>query len=702
MAWRKCAGIALILLLSSGALAHETDQFILPPYRQFADLSDVFTHWAYDLLERAVEKTNSEIHQPLAEGNEKRLEQLYSQDHMVLAVNGQFPWAGEVIEGLDHMLQSDQARARYPGLVVSHKSLGNNIYSGVGLPFDPRQLIRLFYSSDFKAYGIHMGTDKIGHFTDMGLNYYRAWREAKREGKSEEESRRNAVHLGTGDFVFSEKGLLGMVTAGSYSNADLVANYVGMLFYRNLTEPMRIRGEMRPPMLVREGQYWRLNDHVQRDSDFFSVFFDEHLDESLNPSVYDGTLRGGVRMNVQAYAGNILQRHCDIHGNRRGKEYFDNWMDGLSTYYGEDYGHAGDLEHVVAISNTCFGPLNEEQDVAARGPTGHTAMHRAAAAGDVAAIRRLLGRGADVNIRVRSNEHYSSEWGNTPLHLAARDGREEAVAALIDAGADVNAVNDRGVTVLHRALTYPNIAATLISKGAKVDAADIRRQTALHYCARDLSAKIVDRLLEKGANADALDHQGRSPVHLAAAAGNLEMLKKLLSHKAKIDAPDEFGITPLHLAAGQENTAVVQILLGSKASISARDEFARTPLHDAANSGSLESVALLLKAGADPSARDAYGTTPLHLACRRSRTGVTKVLLEKGVDVNVQNAAGATPLHEAAMVGDWPLVRLLLSRGADARIMNRKKQTALDVATDHRRLEVMGVLQNEIPPAKTP
>jgi ankyrin repeat protein len=182
---------------------------------------------------------------------------------------------------------------------------------------------------------------------------------------------------------------------------------MGMLFYLNLTEPIRLKGVTRPPMLVRDGDYWRLNDHVQRDSDFFAWFFDEHLDESLNCSHYDSSLRGGIRANVTRHAGEILQRHCDVHGNRRGREYFENWLDALSTYYGETYGHAGEREHIVAISNTCFSAINEEQAPETRGPTGHTPLHRAAAAGDVGAIGRLISRGADVNTRVRSNEHYS-------------------------------------------------------------------------------------------------------------------------------------------------------------------------------------------------------------------------------------------------------------------------------------------------------
>ena len=70
--------------------------------------------------------------------------------------------------------------------------------------------------------------------------------------------------------------------------------------------------------------------------------------------------------------------------------------------------------------------------------------------------------------------------------------------------------------------------------------------------------------------------------------------------------------------------------------------------------------------------------------------------------MNVQNMAGSTPLHEAAMVGDWPLVRLLLSRGANPNVSNRNKQTPLDVATAHKRVDVVSVLQNEVPVTKNP
>jgi len=85
---------------------------------------------------------------------------------------------------------------------------------------------------------------------------------------------------------------------------------------------------------------------------------------------------------------------------------------------------------------------------------GHTALHVAAAAYDVAFARTLLDAGADVRARNRR--------GAEPLHEAARGGpgsvgwdparQSEMVSFLVSVGADPNAVAAGGVTPLHRAV----------------------------------------------------------------------------------------------------------------------------------------------------------------------------------------------------------------------------------------------------------
>ena len=115
---------------------------------------------------------------------------------------------------------------------------------------------------------------------------------------------------------------------------------------------------------------------------------------------------------------------------------------------------------------------------------GDTALHFAAAAFRVDAVRDLLSAGADVQAR---NRH-----GHTPLHSAAsgRTGldamsRQAAtIAALIEAGADPNSTDKRGVTPLHVAV-------------------------------RCRSAEAVRVLLEHGADASRKNGNGSTPMLLA-------------------------------------------------------------------------------------------------------------------------------------------------------------------------------------------
>ena len=87
-------------------------------------------------------------------------------------------------------------------------------------------------------------------------------------------------------------------------------------------------------------------------------------------------------------------------------------------------------------------------------------MEYAARHGQVAAIKRMLTAGTNVNARY--------DIGRTALHIAARHGRQAAVQALIDGGADLNLQDNNGETPLHLAVEYEQIQSmkTLMSGGA--------------------------------------------------------------------------------------------------------------------------------------------------------------------------------------------------------------------------------------------
>ena len=240
-----------------------------------------------------------------------------------------------------------------------------------------------------------------------------------------------------------------------------------------------------------------------------------------------------------------------------------------------------------------------------------SALHKAARAGNLAEVQKLLDSGADVN---------SSRQGKTPLHHAALiNPNPEVVRALLDAGARVDLEGHNDMTALHFAVVNPTSMST-------------RAQS----------------------NAEANNESGET-------ARRLEVIRLLLDAGATTYAKNEDGLTPLHLAAGHHwDPEVVGTLLLAGAFVDARAENDATPLHFAAAfNGNPEVTRLLLDAGADANAQDTGGLTPLHLASRfRGSVTVAQLLLDAGADVNAKDREGKTPLdfHAERENPSWPQV----------------------------------------------
>jgi hypothetical protein len=116
-----------------------------------------------------------------------------------------------------------------------------------------------------------VGTDKFGHFLSQGRKFYRRWVRVQDESQAAEQS------------AFTERALFGQMTTGSYSNADLVANYEGYVFYRSLFEDNVIEGK--PAILAWKGDHWVM----QRPFDW-SDHINDYWDEALNINHYDQLL----------------------------------------------------------------------------------------------------------------------------------------------------------------------------------------------------------------------------------------------------------------------------------------------------------------------------------------------------------------------------------------------------------------------------
>lgn len=566
--------LSLVLLSGSRILAHETDQFSTPAGRELADLGDHFTRLFYGAIERGVTKTNQSIRSAVESGQRGgQLESLQSDFAVAQAVNREFPYAILFIEQMDKQMTSPQMRAEYPGYLTGYKP-PPTLQKVIAYPLNP---FRAWGCATMNVFGVQLGADKIGHFTDMGMHYYQTYKGYLAKGESEEQAIRRAIEVGMHDPLKAESGLLGYWTAGAYSNADNAVNYLGFVFYRNLTEPQRLKGEIRPPMLVRDGPYWRIAPHVRPDSDFFSWFISDHIDEALNPSHYLPNMRDTIRDLAKRNAEGVLEHRRDRWGNRRSQGWFAQQAEVLRTYWGFDYGHNGPRAELIRISDVCFAAPSDPNG---RDRAGRSPLHRAVAQADVKAVEQLLARGADVNEPVRSDENFNSNWGDTPLHMAAQDGREEIVRLLVARGADVNRTNDRGNTPLHRAVEYPGVMALLFDAGANIESADLLGRTPLHWAALGAPRSSMGLLLARGADVNSRDAEGQTPLHYAARSGDTGAIGTLLARGADPNAADRFGASPLHVSTACNQWAATNELLGGGAVASARDAFGKAAMDE--------------------------------------------------------------------------------------------------------------------------
>jgi len=206
---------------------------------------------------------------------------------------------------------------------------------------------------------LYFGADKLTHFHQLGWSYYQSYRSFRRAGLNEAEAYRKVLHRYAHTAFLAERNLFGTICTGVYSNGDMAVNHVGFKFFLNLTGRVVLKGQEREPLVVRCGVFWRVNHHVRPQSGWLAPFFSDHWNEALNPSLYDPTMRPGIRRVLRRRADSIVQFYTGKDGRPSNPAYFEDLARELSTYYGEAYGHSGHFEKLMNIGTTCFPALRE-------------------------------------------------------------------------------------------------------------------------------------------------------------------------------------------------------------------------------------------------------------------------------------------------------------------------------------------------------
>jgi len=289
---------------------------------------------------------------------------------------------------------------------------------------------------------------------------------------------------------------------------------------------------------------------------------------------------------------------------------------------------------------------------------GESPLVQATRRGDLATVRALIAKRANVN--VRGND------GSSALLWATYHADSEMVRALLAAGAEVNAPNHYGITPLLQASRTGDAAVmdALLKAGADPKLAHPLGETPLMAASKTGRIDAVRLLLEAGANVNAAEgYQQQDALMWAAAEGHVDVVQALL--EARADPNRKASVT------GLEDRRHADHPTGGF-----------TALMFAVRNGHQDVARALIKGGADPKLANGDGATATILAIVNDRFDLAGTLVDLGADPDDGSLYFAVDMHDATTdmrardgsrlranhsntLSALDLVTLLLDRGAD-------------------------------------
>ena len=248
-----------------------------------------------------------------------------------------------------------------------------------------------------------------------------------------------------------------------------------------------------------------------------------------------------------------------------------------------------------------------------------------------------------VLIEHKLNIDERGERGETAMMKACIKSDHSTLRKLLAKGADIEIQCDEGKTALAHAVYARNTfcANLLLNEGAEVDSLDTHMRTPLlllcfswHPLNYVETLRTAMLLLEFGADPTTKDVSGDSAVMAAC-------------------RDTTCGVFLVHMANLQPQWLIKATNLTKE-----------TSAHEAAKFNNPAAIITLSRVGCDMEATNQSGMTPLHLACLKGHEMAVTILIKTGADVNARNNVKRTPLYYAIRSASTPIVRELLQRGA--------------------------------------
>jgi ankyrin repeat protein len=191
---------------------------------------------------------------------------------------------------------------------------------------------------------------------------------------------------------------------------------------------------------------------------------------------------------------------------------------------------------------------------------GNTPLHWASSLADMKAVRSLIRRGTDPNIK--------NNMGKTPLLVAASTqnfGKTvEIVKLLIELGSDpLPPIPSDGWGPFQWACHFENLALAelLLQHGADINQRSRRNgATSLIHAAIKGRVHMMEFLLEHGSEINIPDFDGRTPLYHALYGGHSDAVRLLTLRRADYTTIDRVGQSLLHCAAERGDAQMMELL----------------------------------------------------------------------------------------------------------------------------------------------
>ena len=246
---------ALIALFSISSYSSEIDSF-----------TERYTGDRQNALPQINEFTNQRIQKAMRKANRKSkkpCDQKKLMKYLKKQLKGGFvagPVEAWVNKGGDGTV--DISRLSRKESIFKHVNFWNNFFM-----FLSKDTIGAIVNIEMDDKIHYVGADKFGHFFTEGYKHYEI---AFKDKKGIDE----AIKWSQG----TERGIFGLATSGVYSFADLVANYNGMVFWKNIFEQYDYI----------DSPYFKCVDNQWKQIKSFdwSDYIDASWDEGINCSAY--------------------------------------------------------------------------------------------------------------------------------------------------------------------------------------------------------------------------------------------------------------------------------------------------------------------------------------------------------------------------------------------------------------------------------